>query len=95
MTRLLFGLAIAGLFGAGSATACDLGQNDASNDAAPMASRGAPVVTASKQATTKTAAQATAKPAAIACDAAGCNSAPSTASVAKPAVVACEGAGCP
>jgi hypothetical protein len=95
MTRLLIGLAVASLFSSvGIAVACDLGQNDASNDAAPMASRAAPVVTASKQATTRTAAK-TAKAAAIACDGAGCNAVAPTASVAKPAVVACEGAGCP
>jgi hypothetical protein len=95
MKRLLIGLAVASLFsGAGIAVSCDLGQNDASNDGAPMASKAVPVVTASKQATTKGAGKA-AKAAVIACDGAGCNSVAPNASVAKPAVVACQGAGCP
>lgn len=96
MKRLLVGLAAAGLFGSGGiAGACDRGDNDASNDAAPMASTAAPVATVSKQVTTKAAAKATAKPAGAVCNGGGCNSLPPSAGVTMPAVVACEGAGCP
>ena len=78
MKKLMIALATAGLFsGAGTVLACDQYQQDASTDATPMMSKGAPVVVAcdgscnkpdptavksKTKATTKTAVKAKAKP---------------------------------
>ena len=94
MKKLLIGLATAGLFGSAGILACGLDDKDASVDATPMASKAAPAVTSSKQAMTKTAAKAKAKPAALACEPSSCNAATPSASSAESSVVACEGGGC-
>jgi len=95
MKKLLIPLAVAGLLSAaGIAVSCDLDEKDASAEATPMVSKVVPVVTASKQVTTKTAAKAKAKPTTIACEPSTCDSVPPTSSGAKSAVVACEGQGC-